>query len=168
MYLTNNFHLKKERNRNIVIATLIILAVLSRLVPHPPNFAPITGIALFPQKNNNKLFSVFIPIIPLFISDLFIEISFINIFVYLSFIIIYFLGSISTKIEVKTVFVFDYFFYFNQSWSLIQATKNIEGLIACYTFALPFFVNTILGDLFYSFILFRSFKTAKKFKFISA
>ena len=163
--------MKKERNRNIVIATLIILAVLSRLVPHPPNFAPITGIALFSSKKiNNKLFSVFIPIIPLFISDLFIGISFINIFVYLSFIIIYFLGSISTKIEVKTVFLSSIIFFIltNLGVWYLGYPKNIEGLIACYTFALPFFVNTILGDLFYSFILFRSFKFAKKFKLMSA
>ena len=163
--------MKKERNRNIVITTLIILAVLSRLVPHPPNFAPITGIALFSSKKiNNKLFSVFIPIIPLFISDLFIGISFINIFVYLSFIIIYFLGSISTKIEVKTVFLSSIIFFIltNLGVWYLGYPKNIEGLIACYTFALPFFVNTILGDLFYSFILFRSFKTVNKFKFISA
>ena len=163
--------MKKERNRNIVIVTLIILAVLSRLVPHPPNFAPITGIALFSSKKiNNKLFSVFIPIIPLFISDLFIGISFINIFVYLSFIIIYFLGSISTKIEVKTVFLSSIIFFVltNLGVWYLGYPKNIEGLIGCYTFALPFFVNTILGDLFYSFILFRSFKTAKKFKFVSA
>ena len=163
--------MKKERNRNIVIVTLIILAVLSRLVPHPPNFAPITGIALFSSKKiNNKLFSVFIPIIPLFISDLFIGISFINIFVYLSFIIIHFLGSISTKIEVKTVFLSSIIFFIltNLGVWYLGYPKNIEGLIGCYTFALPFFVNTILGDLFYSFILFRSFKSAKKFKFISA
>ena len=95
--------MKKERNKNILVASIIILAILSRLVPHPPNFAPITGIALFSSKKlNNKLFSVFLPIIPLFISDLFIGISFINIFVYLSFILIYFLGSISPKIDSKT------------------------------------------------------------------
>ena len=113
--------MKKERNRNIAIASIIILAVLSRLVPHPPNFAPITGISLFSSKKiNNKLFGVFLPIIPLFISDLFIGISFINIFVYLSFIIIYFLGSISPKIDVKTVFLSSViFFYFNQSRSLV-------------------------------------------------
>ena len=154
-----------------MIASLIILAVFSRLLPHPPNFAPIPGIALFSSKKiNNKLFSVFIPIIPLFISDLFIGISFINIFVYLSFIIIHFLGSISTKIEVKTVFLSSIIFFIltNLGVWYLGYPKNIEGLIACYTFALPFFVNTILGDFFYSFILFRSFKTAKKFKFISA
>ena len=163
--------MKKERNRNILVATIIILAVLSRLVPHPPNFAPITGIALFSSKKiNNKLFSVCLPIIPMFISDLFIGISFINIFVYLSFIIIHFLGSISPKIHVNTVFLSSVIFFIltNLGVWYLGYPKNIEGLITCFTVAVPFFVNTILGDLFYSFILFRSYKFAEKIKLISA
>ena len=161
----------KERNRNIVIASIIILAVLSRIVPHPPNFAPITGIALFSSKKiKNKLFGVLLPIIPLFISDLFIGISFINIFVYISFIIIYFLGTISPKIDVKTVFLSSVVFFIltNLGVWYLGYPKNIEGLITCFTLAIPFFINTILGDLFYSFILFRSYKAVEKFKFISA
>ena len=163
--------MKKERYRNIVIASIVILAVLSRLVPHPPNFAPITGIALFSSKKiNNKLFGIILPIIPLFISDLFIGISFINIFVYISFIIIYFLGSISQKIDVKSVFFSSVIFFIltNLGVWYLGYPKNIEGLITCFTLAVPFFINTILGDLFYSFIFFRSYKVAKKFKFISA
>lgn len=163
--------MKKERNKNIVIASIIILAVLSRLVPHPPNFAPITGIALFSSKKiNNKLFGVLLPIIPLFISDLFIGISFINIFVYLSFVIIYFLGSISSKIGVKLVFLSSVIFFIltNLGVWYLGYPRNVEGLITCFTLAVPFFVNTILGDLFYSFIFFRSYKAAKKFKVISA
>ena len=163
--------MKKERNKNILVASIIILAILSRLVPHPPNFAPITGIALFSSKKlNNKLFSVFLPIIPLFISDLFIGISFINIFVYLSFILIYFLGSISPKIDAKTVFLSSVMFFIltNLGVWYLGYPKNIEGLISCFTLAIPFFVNTILGDLFYSFILFRSYKAAEKIKCISA
>jgi len=162
--------LKKERNRNIVIACIIILGVLSRLAPHPPNFAPITGIALFSSKKiNNKLFGIFFPIIPLFISDLFIGISFINIFVYISFIMIYFLGSISPKIDVKSVFFSSVIFFIltNLGVWYLSYPKNVEGLITCFTLAVPFFINTILGDLFYSFIFFRSYKVAKKFKFVS-
>ena len=163
--------MKKERNKNILVASIVILAILSRLVPHPPNFAPITGIALFSSKKlNNKLFSVFLPIIPLFISDLFIGISFINIFVYLSFIIIYFLGSISPKIDAKTVFLSSVIFFIltNLGVWYLGYPKNIEGLITCFTLAIPFFVNTILGDLFYSFILFRSYKAVEKIKRMSA
>ena len=159
--------MRKERNRKLVIASIIILAVLSRIVPHPANFAPITGIALFSSKKiNNKLSGVFLPIIPLFISDLFLGIGLINIFVYLTFIIIYFLGVISTKIDFKTVFLSSVIFFIltNLGVWYLSYPKNFEGLVTCFTLAIPFFVNTILGDLFYSFILFTSFKSAEKFK----
>ena len=147
---------------------MIILAVVSRIIPHPPNFAPITGIALFSSKKiNNKFFGLLLPIIPLFISDLFLGIGFINIFVYISLFIIYFLGVISKKIDFKIVFLSSIIFFVltNLGVWYLSYPKNVEGLIACFTMAIPFFVNTIFGDLFYSFILFRSFKTIKKFKF---
>ena len=156
-----------ERNRNLLIGSIIILAVLSRIIPHPPNFAPITGIALFSSKKiNNKLLGALLPIIPLFISDLFIGISFINIFVYLSYVIIYFLGSISPKIDLKTVLLSStiFFIFTNLGVWYLAYPKNIEGLITCFTLAIPFFVNTILGDLFYSLILFKSYKAVEKFK----
>ena len=163
--------MRKVTNKNLLIASIIILAVLSRIVPHPPNFVPITGVALFSSKKiNNKLFGIFLPIIPLFISDLFIGIGFINIFVYLSFTIIYFIGTTLKKIDVKTVFLSSVIFFIltNLGVWYLGYPKNIEGLITCFTLAVPFFVNTILGDLFYSFILFRSYKFAEKIKLISA
>ena len=86
------------------------------------------------------------------------------------FVIIYFIGSVSKKIDVKTVFLSSVVFFVLSNlgvWYLAYP-KNIEGLITCFTLAVPFFINTILGDLFYSFILFRFYKVAEKFKFITA
>ena len=39
--------------------------------------------------------------------------------------------------------------------------QNISGLMACYVTAIPFFGNTISGDLFYSAVLFGTFELAK-------
>ena len=39
---------------------------------------------------------------------------------------------------------------------------TIEGLLLCYTMAIPFFVNSIVGDLFYSIILYFGFKKAEE------
>ena len=53
------------------IIILIGIAILSRLIPHPPNFTPITAIALFSTIHfKNKILTYLIPIIGLFISDL--------------------------------------------------------------------------------------------------
>ena len=54
------------------IVGLIVLAIASRLFPHPPNFAPITGIALFSAaKLHNKWTAFLIPLVGLFLPILF-------------------------------------------------------------------------------------------------
>lgn len=40
--------------------------------------------------------------------------------------------------------------------------QNIVGLITCYAAGLPFFGNTVMGDLFYSGVLFGAFEWMKK------
>ena len=37
------------------------------------------------------------------------------------------------------------------------------GLVACYTAAIPFFQNTVAGDLFYTVLLFGGFALAQHF-----
>jgi hypothetical protein len=40
--------------------------------------------------------------------------------------------------------------------------KTIEGLMACYVAGIPFLKGTLLGDLFYSGVLFGAFALAQK------
>jgi len=42
---------KKISNREIIVLLFIIFAAIIRLMPHPPNFAPITAMALFGGLN---------------------------------------------------------------------------------------------------------------------
>ena len=54
-----------------VISGIILLAALSRLIPHPANFAPIGGMALFGAACYSKRYWAFlIPIVSMWISDL--------------------------------------------------------------------------------------------------
>ena len=39
--------------------------------------------------------------------------------------------------------------------------KTIEGFVLCYTLAIPFFINAIAGDLFFSYILKYSYSFTK-------
>ena len=80
-------------NKNKIILMLIVLAVLTRWLPHPPNVAPITGIALFGgSRFDNKWIGFGLPLLCMFISDLFLGFSSITIFVYLSFMLISYIG----------------------------------------------------------------------------
>jgi len=141
-------------NKTHFIIGIIILAIFSRLIPHPPNFTPITAVALFSIINlKNKYIGVLIPIICLLVSDLVIGISLINLFVYFSFILICGIGYIFEKINIKSVLLssFVFFLFTNFGVWLIGYPNTLEGLITCYIAAIPFFGWTIAGDLFYSY-----------------
>ena len=133
---------------------IIIIAILSRLIPHPPNFTPVTAVALFSIINfKNKYIAVSIPIICLFVSDLILGISLINLFVYFSFILISGIGYLFRKINIKSVLLSSivFFLFTNFGAWLIGYPKTLEGLITCYIAAIPFFGYTLAGDLFYSY-----------------
>ena len=157
--------MKKE----YIIIGLIVLAILTRLIPHPPNFAPITGIALFSAINfNNRFFKFFVPLISLVIFDLIIGFSLINIFVYLSFIVIVLVGNHFKKIKLKSILISSVVFFIISNFGvwIIGYPKTVNGIIMCYTAAIPFFINSILGDLFYSYILKYSFNVTLKSKVV--
>jgi len=60
--------------RSSVIVAAVLLAALSRLIPHPPNFAPITALALFGAATlTDRRLALLIPMLALFVSDLGIE-----------------------------------------------------------------------------------------------
>lgn len=157
--------MKKE----YIIIGLIVLAILTRLIPHPPNFAPVTGIALFSAINfNNRFFKFFVPLISLVIFDLIIGFSLINIFVYLSFIVIILVGNHFKKIKLKSILISSIVFFIISNFGvwIIGYPKTVNGIIMCYTAAIPFFINTILGDLFYSFLLKYTFNISLKLNII--
>tara|TARA_B110000438_G_scaffold217525_1_gene210263 strand:- start:462 stop:950 length:489 start_codon:yes stop_codon:yes gene_type:complete len=152
-------------NRNLIIFTLVMVAVATRLLPHPPNVAPITGIALFAgHRFGNKGLALFIPILCMFISDLFLGFHTTLPFVYLAFICISFLGIYSKKISSFTILTSSSLFFLVTNFGvwLLGYPNNMAGLISCYTLALPFFINTILGDLFFTYTLNYSFSKIEK------
>jgi hypothetical protein len=145
---------------------LILIAILTRLLPHPPNFAPITSIALFSGFHfANKRLALFVPLIAMFISDLFIGVHSLMPLIYLSFLLISILSfymkslSISNVVLASTLFFVlsnlgVWYFYYPLTWA---------GLTSCFVLAIPFFVNALAGDLFYTSVLQFSFKKVKTY-----
>ena len=157
-------------NKTHFIIGIIILAILSRLIPHPPNFTPVTAVALFSIINfKNKYIAISTPIICLFVSDLILGISLINLFVYFSFILISGIGYLFGKINLKSILLSSLIFFFVTNFGvwLIGYPKTLEGFIACYIAAIPFFGWTVAGDLFYSYSAKLSLITFRKKTYLS-
>ena len=82
---------------NLLITSFIILGVLTRVIPHPPNFTAIGAVALFGGALfSDKKLAFFIPIFTMMISDLILGYQ-IVISVYISFIIMVCIGFLLTK-----------------------------------------------------------------------
>ncbi|MBT7656109.1 MAG: hypothetical protein HN591_05540 [Flavobacteriales bacterium] len=145
---------------------LILLAVATRLLPHPPNFAPITGIALFAAARfQGKYLAVLIPFLSLFLTDLLLGLSAITWFVYAGFGLILLLGFQTKKTRITTVLLSSVLFFVvsNLGVWVLHYPLTLEGLTACFTLAIPFFTNTLLGDLVYTGVLFFSFSSIKQY-----
>lgn len=153
----------------LILFIFAIIGVSSRILHHVPNFTPIVGLALFISYQWKPKHSIFFVLSTMFISDLVIGYDSIQmrILVYSSLILPSFLGVLIRNpktFEHKYFHIFGYsmassvFFYIVTNfgvwlWSGMYE-HTVEGLLFCYTMALPFFKNTILGDLFSSFLIF--------------
>lgn len=156
----------KLNNEQVVALGLIVLAVVTRLIPHPPNFAPITGIALFAAARfQSKVIATLITFLGLFLTDLVLGLSGINFFVYIGFGLILFLGFRTKRTTVPTIMFSSilFFVFSNLGVWLLYYPLSLEGLISCFTLAIPFFTNTLLGDLVYTGVLFFTFSSIKKY-----
>jgi len=154
----------------IFIAVLILSAALLRLIPHWPNFTPVAAIALFGGAYiTRKAFAFILPFAALLISDLFLGFHSYMFAVYISFALTVGLGILLSKnlTVLKVVggaLASAILFYILTNfavWMITpQYTKDFAGLITCYAAAIPFFYNGILGDLFYTTVLFGAFYMA--------
>jgi hypothetical protein len=147
--------------------SLILILALARLMPHPSNFTPVIAVAIMSGFFfKNIYFSLGILIASMLLSDIFIGFYNNILFVYLSLIIITFIFyKISKKINFKNLFIYGFgssviFFIISNFgvWALgspainnIPYERNFEGLIQCYIFALPFFGNTFLSTLIFTY-----------------
>lgn len=159
---------KKELLLGILI---VVLAVTCRFIPHLPNFVPITAIALFAGRYFKSYLAIFVPLAAMFLSDLFLGFSDVTFYVYLSFILIVLIGTAIKKhhnfgyILGGTIASSILFFLITNFgvWIAGWYGHTLNGLFKCYYMALPFFRNSLLGDLFYTGIMFSVYEFIKSF-----
>lgn len=151
---------------------LIVIGVILRLIPHPPNFAPISALALFGGAHINKKYALVVPLLAMFFSDMIIGFAsfWVTLSVYLSFSIIGIMGLWLRKRKnitntIGVTLTGSLLFFIITNFAVWIGTpwygKNLFGLIKCYWMAIPFFKNTILGDLFYVGLMFGIFEIVK-------
>ena len=164
-------------NRNLLIQNLltplliIVFAVILRLVPHPANVAPIAAIALFGGAYLDRRYALVVPLIAMFLSDLVIGFHGTMPFVYGSFVLVGLVGMWLSKHRTlsntigATLFSSLLFFLITNFGVWIEGIlypRTFEGLVNAYFYAIPFFRNTIIGDLFFTGLFFGSYEFIRK------
>jgi hypothetical protein len=162
---------KQITPRFIFVISIILIAVVMRLIPHLPNFTPVAAIALFGGTYiSRKWLAFFIPIIIMFISDSIIGLHSYIIPVYISFAITVSIGLIlRKKTNIWTVagasLASSILFFIITNFAIWYIspfyTQNMAGLMTCYTAGIPFFNYSVLGDLFYNALFFGGFYFAQ-------
>jgi len=168
---------KKLNPRLIYIISTIVVAALFRLIPHWPNFTPIAAIALFGGAYFGRRYLAFIiPVAALLISDLIIGFHNTMVAVYIGFIITVFIGIyLSRNIKMTTVIsaslgssiIFFLITNFAAWLGNPLYAQSFAGLVQSYvaglaffnngSYGISFFLNEVVGTLFYSGILFGAF-----------
>lgn len=165
---------------NFIIAVVLILfAAFSRLLPHPMNFAPITAIALFSGVYLDKKYAFIIPLIALVLSDALLGFYSYIYWVYGTFMLIALIGLwLKSRVQNSkggkkytyifgTTIVSSVIFFLVTNFGVWTSgmfyEMSFKGLIECYTLAIPFFRNSLGGDIFYAAAMFGIYDLASRF-----
>ena len=168
--------MRRALTKTIIFAlSLLAFAVITRLIPHPPNMTALGATALIGGIYFPKRFAIPFTLVALLLSDLVIGFYSWQIMasVYLGFILMTLLGS---KIKNKTsgsvlggtlVGSLLFFLITNAAvWFFgSMYAPGISGLIQSYIAALPFFQNSLAGNAIYAVTLFAVAERCFAFSF---
>lgn len=151
-------------SRLLAICGLILVAAVSRLIPHPPNFSPIEATALFAGAYVlDRRLAVLVPIAAMALSDLFLPAHSLAPLVYACMALMAVAGRfLAGRASVARVAAFGFcsalFFFAVTNFAVWFAgdmyPHDFAGLVACYVAAIPFFGNELAGVAVYSAVLF--------------
>jgi len=141
----------------ISVGIFLALAT-SRLIPHPPNFTSLMALSFYiPAILGIRFISALV--LSFILTDLLIGFHSVTLFTWGSVILIglfskFFLTNFITRIGGALIGASIFFIVTNFGvWSLGSYGYTLDGLILCYTLAIPFFGNTLIGTIIFSLII---------------
>ena len=151
---------------------LIMLLALSRLIPHPPNFTPILGMAVFSGAIiNKKILAYLVPLAAMLLSDLYLGFHSGMPIIYFTLAICVLIGTfIESRVTILNsilgitagVLVFYLITNFTVWYGSGMYENSFSGLITCYVMGLPFLQNTFISSLIYGMGAFLIYEVINK------
>ena len=140
---------------------IISFGILSRIVVHTPNFTPVLAMALFGGMYLKGRQGIWVPLVLMAISDVFVGFHDTMVFTWGSVLMISLIGlwlkSHKSWINVAAASLVSSVLFFvvsNFGAFLSLYPHTWAGLQECYIAALPFYRSTLVSTVVYSVVLF--------------
>jgi hypothetical protein len=153
--------------RTFTLITIILVIGAYRIFPHPFNVTPVMAMGLFAGTYFDKKWLAFvIPLASMFLADMFLGFHNTMLFVYGAILIAVSIGfllrkSVSPMKVIGASVAGSVLFFVITNFGVWAVgsyyPKTWEGLMTCYTMAIPFFQRTLFGDLMFNGVLFISY-----------
>ena len=152
--------MKKTKQKIVLFYYFVGMIALRRIIPQPPNYTPVLAMAEFMPYLTRDLYSaMLVPLSAMFVSDLYLGLHSSMFWVYGSILLGTTLSHYTMSIKKTYVHLGSnallsatIFFVITNFAVWMSGTMyplTMDGLILCYTMAIPFFGNTLAGTLFY-------------------
>lgn len=156
-------------SRNWLLAGLglALVAALGRVVPHADNVTPLYAVALLAVAVFPRGLGLWVPVVAMVSSDIILGMHDTVLFTWTGLLLFVALGHLlrSQRGAGRLALVAlagstGFFIWTNFGVWLVSGiySPTWTGLVQCYTLALPFFRNSILGDLAYTAALFAAYE----------
>ncbi len=142
---------------------LIVVGVLSRLIPHPPNVTAVVGASLLASWGIRNLWvAALVPVAIMALGDLVLGWHGSALFTYAGMLAATFVGrglirELSVvRVGTAALLASAAFFLISNFgvWAGGYYGYSVEGLVTCYLEAIPFWGNSLIGDLGSTAVLF--------------
>ncbi|MBT8127020.1 MAG: hypothetical protein KJP15_06015 [Gammaproteobacteria bacterium] len=158
--------------RFITLAIIIFAVAVFRILPHPPNVSPIAAMALFGGAYfSDKRLAFLVPFLALLLSDLILGLHGTMLYVYGGFALTVVIGFWVRKqlnigrIAVAAVGASILFFLLTNFGVWLTSgmyPMTADGLMQAYIAGIPFFQNSLLGNLIFTALLFGGFAALRR------
>ena len=167
---------------------MIVLCVVFRVIPHPPNVAPVGAMAVLAGRTLPRRFAIVTVVIAMFIADALLAwlhgyplISWVTPFVYAGFVVQALVGRALRRVRggaIVAALLGSCAFFILTNFGVWAAgglyPHTPAGLSLCFITAIPFFGPTVASDLIWTVALSLAYKalarrlTSPRWSFIPA
>lgn len=142
------------KNKLLLLLAFSIAVSAIRLLPHPANFIPIGAFALFIANKFESKYTIVFALLPMILSDIFLGFGWYSPFVYAGFLGYFIAGKyVKGYWSLAGAGVLSSIWFFIISnigvWVGPWYPHTISGFIDCFVKAIPFYRNTLAGDMVY-------------------